>query len=174
MSGKASFDSSHNIQAHDSTPVYSVRNDSEPFTASRCQMHRCSHGHAHAASFGTCSIATTLLELKFLEHRNGLLQQNEKYFEKLTIRDIGTQTLAAVGAGSDTVAAGIQAFIYHMIRHPDAWDQAHDEIKAAMQDGLCNDSVVSFADSQQLRYITHSAGLTGADCEQQIPASMCE
>jgi cytochrome P450 len=47
-------------------------------------------------------------------------KQNERFPEKLTIRDIGTQALAAVGAGSDTVAAGIQAFIYHMIRHPNA------------------------------------------------------
>lgn len=86
-------------------------------------------------------------------------KQNERFPEKLTIRDIGTQALAAVGAGSDTVAAGIQAFIYHMIRHPDAWDWAHDEIKAAMQEGLCKDSIVSLAHSQQLRYVTRPVGL---------------
>ena len=101
-------------------------------------------------------------------------QQNEKYPEKLTIRDIGTQALAAVGAGSDTVAAGIQAFIYHMIRHPDAWDRAHVEIKAAIREGLCRDAVISFADSQQLLYITPPVDLIEADCEQQIPASLFE
>jgi cytochrome P450 len=86
-------------------------------------------------------------------------KQDEKYPQKLTIRDIGTQALAAVGAGPDTVAAGIQAFIYHMILHRDAWDRAYDEIKAASQEGLCKDLVVSFADSQQLRYMTHPVGL---------------
>lgn len=86
-------------------------------------------------------------------------KQNEKFPEKLSIRDIGTQALAAVGAGSDTVAAGIKGFIYHMIRHPDAWNRAHEEIKAAMQGGLCKDPVVSFAGSQQLRYINRPVGL---------------
>lgn len=88
------------------------------------------------------------------------LKQNEKYPKKLTIRDIGTQALAAVGAGSDTVAADIQSFIYHMIRHPDAWDRAHDEIKATIREGLCKDPVILWAYSQQLRYMTSPIGLT--------------
>ncbi|KAI4931464.1 hypothetical protein J4E85_004057 [Alternaria conjuncta] len=58
-------------------------------------------------------------------------KQHEKYPGKFTIREIGTQALAAVGAGSDTVAAGIQSFIYHMIRHENAWERAHEEIVKA-------------------------------------------
>lgn len=77
-------------------------------------------------------------------------KQHAQHPEKLTMREIGTQALAAVGAGSDTVAAGIQSFIYHMIRHPNAWARAHDEVKKAMNTGLCKDSIISWADSQQL------------------------
>jgi len=78
-------------------------------------------------------------------------KQHEKHPDKFTKREIGTQALAAVGAGSDTVAAGIQSFVYHMIRHEDAWERAHEEVKEAMNRGLCGGRVVSYADAQQLR-----------------------
>ena len=77
-------------------------------------------------------------------------KQHERHPDKFTIREINTQALAAVGAGSDTVAAGIQSFIYHMIRHGDAWERAHDEVAEAVKKGLCRDRVVSYADAQQL------------------------
>ncbi|CAO2654611.1 Nn.00g113440.m01.CDS01 [Neocucurbitaria sp. VM-36] len=80
-------------------------------------------------------------------------KQHEKHPDKLTVRDIGTQALAAVGAGSDTVSAGIQAFVYYMIRHPDAWERAHAEVRDATKNGICKDRVVSYADSQQLPFV---------------------
>ncbi|KAF5024535.1 hypothetical protein F66182_3298 [Fusarium sp. NRRL 66182] len=80
-------------------------------------------------------------------------KQHEQHPDKLTIREINTQALAAVGAGSDTVSCGIQSFIYHMIRHPDAWERARAEVEDARQNGLCQDAIVSFADSQQLPFM---------------------
>ncbi|RYN20880.1 hypothetical protein AA0112_g10469 [Alternaria arborescens] len=80
-------------------------------------------------------------------------KQHERHPDKFTIREINTQALAAVGAGSDTVAAGIQSFIYHMIRHADAWERAHDEVAEAVKKGLCRDRVVSYADAQQLGFV---------------------
>ncbi|KAI4688330.1 hypothetical protein J4E81_007926, partial [Alternaria sp. BMP 2799] len=80
-------------------------------------------------------------------------KQHEKHPDKFTIREIGTQALAAVGAGSDTVAAGIQSFIYHMIRHENAWERAHGEVVKAVEKGLCGDRVVSYADTQQLVFV---------------------
>jgi len=65
------------------------------------------------------------------------LKQHEKHSERLSLREIGTQALAAVGAGSNTVAAGIQGFVYHMMRHPDMWAQAQAEVEEAMAKGLC-------------------------------------
>ncbi|CAG1982212.1 unnamed protein product [Fusarium graminearum] len=73
--------------------------------------------------------------------------------DKLTIREINTQALAAVGAGSDAVAAGIQSFIYHMIRHPNAWARAQTEVQDATKKGLCEDNIVSYADVQELPYV---------------------
>ncbi|KAI8943409.1 hypothetical protein NX059_001421 [Plenodomus lindquistii] len=80
-------------------------------------------------------------------------KQHEQHPDKITVREIGTQALAAVGAGSDTVAAGIQSFIYHMIRHTDAWERARAEIEEATKKGLCQDRIVSYADSQQLPFV---------------------
>jgi cytochrome P450 len=78
-------------------------------------------------------------------------KQHHRHPDGFTVREIGTQALAAVGAGSDTVAAGMQSFVYHMIRHSDAWERAHGEVVRAMEKGLCRGSVVSYADAQQLR-----------------------
>ncbi|KAI4914601.1 hypothetical protein J4E90_004632 [Alternaria incomplexa] len=80
-------------------------------------------------------------------------KQHEKYPEKFTKREIGTQALAAVGAGSDTVAAGMQAFVYYMMRHENAWERAHKEVAKAVKNGLCGDRVVSYADAQQLSFV---------------------
>lgn len=77
-------------------------------------------------------------------------KQHDQNPDKFTIRNIHTQALAAVGAGSDTVACGLQSFIYHMIRHPGAWDHVRAEIDKASKEGRCQDRVVSFGDSQQL------------------------
>ncbi|CAF3598247.1 hypothetical protein HG531_012106 [Fusarium graminearum] len=76
--------------------------------------------------------------------------QHSQHPDKLTIREINTQALAAVGAGSDTVAAGIQSFIYYMIRHPNAWARAQTEVQDATKKGLCEDNIVSYADAQEL------------------------
>ncbi|CEI63369.1 hypothetical protein FVEN_g102 [Fusarium venenatum] len=79
--------------------------------------------------------------------------QHSQHPNKLTVREINTQALAAVGAGSDTVAAGIQSFIYHMIRHPTAWARAQAEVQDAVKKGLCKDNIVSYADAQELPYV---------------------
>ncbi|RAR11890.1 cytochrome P450 [Stemphylium lycopersici] len=79
------------------------------------------------------------------------LKQHEKHPDKLSMREINTQALAAVGAGSDTVSGGIQSFIYHMIRHPDAWARAQEEVLGRMAEGSCKGAVVSYADAMELR-----------------------
>jgi cytochrome P450 len=81
------------------------------------------------------------------------LNQHERHPGKLTIREINTQALAAVGAGSDTVAAGMQSFVYHMIRKPDAWAHAYSEVAHAVRKGMCKDPVVSYADAQRLGFV---------------------
>lgn len=39
-----------------------------------------------------------------------------------------------------------------MIRHPNAWTRARDEIRTAQSKGRCEDRVVSYADAQELPY----------------------
>jgi len=74
--------------------------------------------------------------------------------ERMRLRDIHAQSVTNVGAGSDTVSCGLQSFIYHMIRHPDAWQRVRAEIESAKaEQGLCGDRVVSFEDAQKLPYL---------------------
>lgn len=60
---------------------------------------------------------------------------------------------ANVGAGSDTVSAGLQSFVYHLLRVPGGWRRAQDEIREAQREGRCAGEVVSFADAARLPYL---------------------
>jgi len=73
---------------------------------------------------------------------------------KLTLRDIQAQTTLGVTAGTDAMSTGFQSFVYHTIRHPDAWRRCRDEVLAARREhGRCVSRVVSFADAQTLPYL---------------------
>lgn len=77
----------------------------------------------------------------------------EKNPEQVTKHDVYAVTTGAVGAGSDTVTCALQSFVYQMLRHPDAWNRARDEIDEAVKTGICQDAVVSFADTQKLPFL---------------------
>lgn len=77
-------------------------------------------------------------------------RQHREHPQGITIRDIHTQALGAVGAGSDTVACGLQSFIYHMIRTSGAWSRVRKEIDEARAAGRCGDRIISHIDAQQL------------------------
>ncbi|KAK3988704.1 cytochrome P450 [Cladorrhinum sp. PSN332] len=78
----------------------------------------------------------------------------EKDPERVKLRDVYAIATGAVGAASDTVSCGMQAFVYFMIRRKGAWEKAREEIKRAQQEeGRCKDKVVSFADAQKLPYL---------------------
>ncbi|KAK0617794.1 benzoate 4-monooxygenase cytochrome P450 [Bombardia bombarda] len=77
----------------------------------------------------------------------------DKSPDQVKLRDVYAIATGAVGAGSDTVSGGLQAFVYYMIRHEDAWRRVRDEILVAQKTGGCKDRVVKFADAQKLVYL---------------------
>lgn len=81
------------------------------------------------------------------------LRYLEQHPDRTTYRNVEAQTTTNIGAGSDTVSAGIQSTLYYMILHPETWERARDEIRAARRGGLCEGRVVSYADAQQLPYM---------------------
>lgn len=65
---------------------------------------------------------------------------------------------ANVGAGSDTVSAGLQSFVYHLLRHRGGgggggWARIRAEIAAAQREGRCLGEVVAYDDAVQLPYL---------------------
>lgn len=79
-----------------------------------------------------------------------MLAQDPK---RMKLRDIHAQATTTVGAGADTVSCGLQAFVYHMLRHPTAWRDVRDEIDTAYRErGFCADRVVAFNHARQLPY----------------------
>lgn len=81
------------------------------------------------------------------------LRYLEQHPDRTTWRNVEAQTTANIGAGSDTVSCGIQSTIYHMIRNPETWAKAREEIEAARREDRCEGKVVSYADTQQLPYL---------------------
>lgn len=70
---------------------------------------------------------------------------------RMSPREVQSAASNAVAAGADTVACGLQAFVYHMIRRPDLWQQVRAEIDST---GLSapgsRQKVVPYADAQRL------------------------
>ncbi|KAG9253999.1 cytochrome P450 [Emericellopsis atlantica] len=81
------------------------------------------------------------------------MQGVEKNPSIVNKRDLQANVISAVAGGNDTVSCALQAFVYYMNRHADAWFRAWEEMDAAMSKGRCQDQVVSFADAQQLPFL---------------------
>lgn len=71
------------------------------------------------------------------------LEQNP---DRMMAREIQSAAANTVAAGADTVACGLQAFVYHMIRRPDIWELVRKEI----DDAGGTKRVISYADAQGL------------------------
>lgn len=69
------------------------------------------------------------------------------------VQNIQAQTTNTVVAGSDTVSTGVQSFLYHLLRAPDALARVRAEMAAAQAAGRCRTRVVAYADAQQLPYL---------------------
>ncbi|KAH8671065.1 cytochrome P450 [Xylariales sp. PMI_506] len=73
--------------------------------------------------------------------------------ERAELRRLEAAAAATVGAGADTVACTLQAFIYHMRREPMLWARGRDEIREAQGAGRCLGQVISYEDTVQLSYL---------------------
>lgn len=69
--------------------------------------------------------------------------------DRMNPREIQSAATNAVAAGADTVACGLQAFVYHMIRRPDLWERARREI----EDRSSSSRVISYADAQNMSFL---------------------
>lgn len=72
--------------------------------------------------------------------------------ERLTLRNIQSQATNSISAGADTVSTASQAFIFFTMKHPKILARVQGEIQAAVEDGLCQTKVVTYADAQKLPY----------------------
>ena len=73
--------------------------------------------------------------------------------DRLHVRNVYAQATNNVGAGADTVNAGLQSFFYHLLRNPIILEKARKEVDDAVKNGRCTSEVVSFSDAQQLHYV---------------------
>ncbi|KAH9903596.1 cytochrome P450 [Xylariomycetidae sp. FL2044] len=83
----------------------------------------------------------------------GLERATKEKSPHFNLRYLQAAASSNVGAGSDTVSAGLQSFVYHMIRVPGTWDRVRAEIVAAQKEGRCLDRVITNDDAVQLPYI---------------------
>ncbi|EEQ92092.2 benzoate 4-monooxygenase cytochrome P450 [Blastomyces dermatitidis ER-3] len=65
------------------------------------------------------------------------------------LHEIHSAAFNAVAAGNETVASGLQAFVYYVIRHPNAWGRTRAEIETAGLEG----PVIGYMDAQKLPFL---------------------
>lgn len=46
----------------------------------------------------------------------------------------------------------MQSFLYHTMRYPQTWQRVRDEISTEQARGKCLDTIISYADTQNLPY----------------------
>ncbi|KAK4180238.1 putative cytochrome P450 E-class, group I [Triangularia setosa] len=80
------------------------------------------------------------------------LHMLEKSKGRMEMHEIHSAAFNAVAAGNETVATGLQAFVYYMIRHPTAWARCRSEVDAAKVEAV-GGRAVSFADAQRLPFL---------------------
>ncbi|KAL2277289.1 hypothetical protein FJTKL_00131 [Diaporthe vaccinii] len=61
--------------------------------------------------------------------------------------------ISNLGAGSDTISCAMQSFVYHLIRHSNAWQRMRDEIDSAQKEGRCQDQIVTYDDAAKLPFL---------------------
>ncbi|KAK4207723.1 benzoate 4-monooxygenase cytochrome P450 [Rhypophila decipiens] len=70
--------------------------------------------------------------------------------------EVRSAAFGAIAAGNETVAAGLQAFVYYMIRCPGAWERARKEVDEVLggEGGEGGPGgVVSYASAQKMVYL---------------------
>jgi len=80
------------------------------------------------------------------------LQTRKLYPEKLSENEMYGVVNATIGAGADTISTTMQAFWYHLIRHPQHLTKLQAEIDGAAAEGKLS-KIVSFAEAQQLPFL---------------------
>lgn len=80
------------------------------------------------------------------------LKMLEDHPDRMQLHEVNSAAFNAIAAGNETVATALQAFVYFMIRHPNAWERARAEIDAASVETVGGRSV-SFADAQKLPFL---------------------
>ncbi|KAK7915176.1 hypothetical protein PG985_012879 [Apiospora marii] len=81
------------------------------------------------------------------------LRTHQEYPDLLSYRDVEAMTATTIAAGSDTLSCALQAFVYFMIRHQDAWHRAKGEVEASVADGRCRGRVVAYDDARKLPFV---------------------
>lgn len=81
------------------------------------------------------------------------LRTASKHPDLLTDRQLLANTVANVGAGSDTVSNALQSFLYHMTRNPHCWERVQAEIRDAQdKERRCCSRIISYKDSSRLPF----------------------
>ncbi|MCJ1402685.1 hypothetical protein MMC11_005906 [Xylographa trunciseda] len=80
------------------------------------------------------------------------LQTRKLYPDRLSENEMYGVVNATVGAGADTISTTLQAFWYHLLRHPQYLAKLRAEIDGAASEGKLS-KIVSFAEAQQLPFL---------------------
>lgn len=95
-------------------------------------------------------MAATESRFDIFEH---WLREHQEHPLDFTKRDIFSNVVFNIPAGSDSPANVLHAIFYYVVRHPASHQRIRDEIDAAIAEGHCLTPVVSYVDAKNLRYL---------------------
>ena len=102
------------------------------------------------------SVAALNERKRSMEARTDMVEQwmnvQAKHPERMSEKDIMCAVAANVGAGGDTVAIGLQAFFYFLLKHPTYLARLRKEIDASNSRGELS-PIVTLAQAQNLPYL---------------------
>lgn len=103
------------------------------------------------------TLSTIEERMKNPEARFDAMQHWLKYLadhpDRMDPREIQSAAANTIGAGSDTVACGLQGFVYHLIRRPDLWERARLEVEGTAGQDKRSVRVISYADAQDMPFL---------------------
>jgi len=85
-------------------------------------------------------------------------ERRREFPDKMTDLEIDAEVAASLAAGSETISATLQAFVYYVFRTPEVAERLRREIDEARLQG----EVVSYADAKELAFLQACVSLASS------------
>ena len=111
-------------------------------------------GHIIDTAMGAVAERQSRPDVERMDALGHWLRMLEVSGGKMAEHEVRSASFNAVAAGNETVATGLQAFVYYMIRCEGAWGRVREEVDRVLKaEGRDGQGVIGFADAQKMPFL---------------------